>query len=271
MQSVITFLDVLTAIDDFAPFSLQANYDNSGLLVGELATPLLGALVCLDVTEEVVNEAIERQCNLVISHHPLIFHGIKHLRGDTQISRTIIRALRAQVGIIAAHTNLDAAVGGINYALAKKIGLIPESVLSPVQHGRDGEGIGLVGNLPNAISEDDFLALLARNFPQQPCLRYSPKTKKMIRRVALCGGSGIDFLDDAIRFKADAYVTGDAKYHDFQRPDGRLLMIDLGHRETELCAIELLKQIFSQKFPTFVCGVAAQEQSPLNYFVSNNL
>jgi len=271
MSHVVTFSDVLATIDEFAPLSLQETYDNSGLLVGEGDTPFKGALVCLDVTEAVIAEAIECDCNLVISHHPLIFHGLKSLRGDTGTSRAIILALRSHVGILAAHTNLDAARGGVNYAIAQKIGLTPESVLSPAHNGEQGTGIGLVGSLSKKMSEGDFLHYIAHIFPQQPCLRYSTKTGKIITRVALCGGSGIDLLEEAIRLKADAYITGDVKYHDFQRPDGRLMLIDLGHRESELCAIELLKQLVSQKFPTFASSVSTQEQSPVNYFVSNKL
>lgn len=266
---MVTFSDVLAAIDESAPFKLQEEYDNSGLLVGELDTPLRGTLVCMDVTEAVVAEAIGRGCNLIVSHHPLIFHGLKSLRGDTERSRAIILALRAHVGILAAHTNLDAAYGGVNYAIAQKVGLTQLRVLAPTLSGEGGTGIGLIGTLSTGFSEEEFLIYIARKFPQQPCLRYSPKTGKTIERVALCGGSGIEFLDEAIRLGADAYLTGDVKYHDFQRPDGKLLLIDLGHRESELCAIDLLKQIVSQKFPTFACGVSVQEQSPVNYFVSN--
>ena len=157
----------------------------------------------------------------------------------------------------------------MNYAIAQKIGLTPQQVLAPTLSGEGGTGIGLIGTLSTGFSEEEFLIYIARKFPQQPCLHYSPKTGKTIERVALCGGSGIEFLDEAIRLGADAYLTGDVKYHDFQRPDGKLLLIDLGHRESELCAIDLLKQIVSQKFPTFACGVSVQEQSPVNYFVSN--
>ena len=266
---MVTFSDVLAAIDDVAPFNLQEEYDNSGLLVGELDTPLQGTLVCMDITEAVVAEAVARGCNLVVSHHPLIFQGLKRLCGDTERSRAIILALREHVGLLAAHTNLDAAYGGVNYAIAQKVGLTQLRVLAPTLLGKEGTGIGLVGTLDTVLCEEDFLMYIAQIFPQQPCLRYSPKTGKTIERVALCGGSGIEFLDQAISLRADAYLTGDIKYHDFQRPDGKLLLIDLGHRESELCAIDLLKQIVSRKFPTFACGVSAQEQSPVNYFVSN--
>ncbi len=270
MAESITFSDVLAVINNAAPLTLQESYDNSGLLVGEPDTPFKGALICLDVTEDVVAEAITRSRNLIISHHPIIFHGLKSLRGDSSASRIIIQALRAHIGLLAAHTNLDAAQGGVNYAMAKKIGLHPEQVLAPVI-GQPNAGIGLIGTLPSPMPEKDFLYYLARCFPEQPCLRFSVPTAKQISRVALCGGSGMEYLEAALQAKADAYLTGDVKYHDFQKPDGRLLLIDLGHRESELCATALLHDIVSQKFPTFVCSVSEQEKSPVNYFVSNKL
>lgn len=261
----ITFGDLVTEVNRFAPFRLQESYDNSGLLVGEYSTPLKGVLVCLDVTEEVLAEALDLGLNLILSHHPIIFSGIKSLCGDTRVSRIVMRALRTSVGILAAHTNLDVAYGGVSYALAEQLDLEVESVLAP-RECDSRCGLGIIGSLrlqPMGVTE--FLPYVASRL-SQPNIRHSSYANEYIRRVAVCGGSGVSLLDAAIEAEVDAYITSDIKYHDFQSPEGRLLLMDVGHYESEYCAVSLLARLVNESFPKFVCKVSERERNPVEYF-----
>ena len=267
MSLVVTFSDVEAAIARYAPFSLQEAYDNSGLLVGEGTTPVSGVLVCLDVTEQVLREAVARGVNLVVSHHPLLFRGVKQLCGRTGIERAVIYALRSGVGILAAHTNLDAASGGVSCALAQELGVAVERVLHPIG---ESEGFGVVGRLVTPLPEDLFLQEVSERLGLS-VLRHSPLSERDISKVALCGGSGMEFFDEALAAGVDAYITADVKYHDFQRPDGRLLLLDVGHRESEWCAVGLLQRILCESFSTFACHVSSQDTSPVGYFLPKNV
>ena len=270
MRQEVTFSDIEASIAAYAPFSLQEGYDNSGLLLGERDTPVRGILLCLDVTERVVQEAIECGCNLVVSHHPLIFHGVKQLCGDTGISRAVILALRLRVGILAAHTNLDATRGGVSYALAQTLGVEVLRVLHATVATVDGVGFGVVGMYPDPMNEEFFLQEVSSKL-QLPIIRHSALLAHPVQKIALCGGSGMEFFDDAIAAEVDVYLTADVKYHDFQRPDGRLLLLDVGHRESELCALGLLKRILCESFSTFACYVSVQDTNPVGYFLPNNV
>ncbi|MDR2682793.1 MAG: Nif3-like dinuclear metal center hexameric protein [Dysgonamonadaceae bacterium] len=126
--------DVINAIEAYAPPSLQESYDNSGIQLGDVNQPVHGLLLCLDVTEEVVDEAIERRCNLIVSHHPLIFKGIRSLTGANYIQRAIVKACKHDIAIYAAHTNMDNANGGVSHRIASKLGLQNIKILSPQQH-----------------------------------------------------------------------------------------------------------------------------------------
>ncbi len=269
MSLSVTFADIEKAIASYAPFSLQESYDNSGLLIGEGSTHVRGVLVCLDVTEQVLHEAVEKGANLVVSHHPLIFRGVKQLCGNTGVERAVMYALRSGVGILAAHTNLDAAVGGVSCALAAQLGIVVERVLHPSSEDQR-VGLGVVGRFAAPLAEESFLQDVCERLGLS-VLRHSPLLHRLIGKVALCGGSGMEFFDDAVAAGVDAYITADVKYHDFQRPDGRLLLLDVGHRESEWCAVDLLKRILCERFSTFACHVSSQDTSPVGYFLPKNV
>jgi len=127
----MTIKEITTIIEDFAPLSIQENYDNAGLLVGEATTEVSGILICLDSTEAVIDEAIKKNCNLVIAHHPIVFSGLKKLNGKNYIERTIIKAIKSNIAIYAAHTNIDNAFNGVSFKMAEKLGLINCNVLLP--------------------------------------------------------------------------------------------------------------------------------------------
>ena len=239
---------IVDALERFSPLAWQEEYDNSGLQVGlfdEAGMPLgreaeiKGVLVCLDITEAVIEEAAARGCNLVVSHHPLIFRPLKNVSGATYQQRCVAKALRLGVALYAAHTNLDNAPGGVSWEMAARLGLQDVRVLVPSSAG----GSGVIGELPEAVPAEDFVRTLAAVF-NAPHLRYCLPTgciagAGLIRTVALCGGSGGEFIPDAIAAGADCYVTGEIRYHDYFEAEGRML-VALGHYESEQYTIDLL-------------------------------
>ncbi len=123
--------NIISELEKFAPISLQETYDNCGLLTGNKEQQITGAILCLDCTEDVIEEAINRNCNLVIAHHPIVFVGLKKLNGSNYVERTIIKAIQNNIAIYACHTNLDNVKLGVNNKIAQKIGLINAQVLAP--------------------------------------------------------------------------------------------------------------------------------------------
>lgn len=372
MKQPGTYNDVARAIENFAPLTLQEPYDNSGLLIGEPTTPVHGVLISLDTSLEAIQEAIALRCNLIVSHHPAIFQGIKTLRGDNTTSRIVLEAIRNGIGLIAAHTNLDSASKGVSYALGQLLGVenlhplapkmqrqykivtfVPEThaqalrqalfaagaghiggyancsynsegfgtYLTPLDGqpfiGQAGQlsqtqeirietltnedhlsaviralksthpyevpaydiyplaeepantGLGAIGELATPVSENEFLHLVSERLAV-PCLRHSHPLGKPIRRVALCGGSGSEFIPTAMQLGADAYITADCKYHHFADPAGRMLLIDAGHRETEMVAVEILYDIIRKNFPTFALHKSTRDLNPVEYYMSNH-
>ena len=247
---------IVDALERFAPLAWQEEYDNSGLQVGlfdEAGMPLgreaeiKGVLVCLDITEAVIDEAAARNCNLVVSHHPLIFRPLKNVSGTTYQQRCVAKALRLGIALYAAHTNLDNAPGGVSWEMAARLGLQDVRVLVPSSDC----GSGVIGVLPEAVPAEDFARTLAVVF-KAPHLRYCLPSKPaslsddgagnaatLIRTVALCGGSGGEFIPDAIVAGADSYVTGEIRYHDYFEAEGCML-VALGHYESEQYTIDLL-------------------------------
>jgi dinuclear metal center YbgI/SA1388 family protein len=358
---------IIGVLEEFAPLSLQDDFDNSGLQVGDILQPVKGVLLCLDVTEEVVDEAIELDCNLIISHHPLLFKPIKSLNGKTYIERCVIKACKNDIVIYSAHTNIDNAWEGVSFRLAEKIGLQNLRVLKPkensllkivtfvplehaasVRHALfhagaghighydscsynlegegtfradedthpfvgepgqlhtepeirietilpvykktavlrallashpyeepaydfyslsnswNGAGAGVVGELPDEEDEESFLQRLKTIFHLQN-LKHSPLTGKMIREVALCGGSGAFLIKDAIAYGADVFITGEAKYNDYFDVEDRILLAVLGHYESESYTKEIFFDIITKKIPNFAIHFSNVNTNPVNY------
>ena len=262
----MTVKDILHCITAIAPLQWQESYDNAGLQVGDLEAETHKALIALDVTEDLVNEAIAKNCDLIISHHPLIFKGLKHLTPQTYIERVIVKAVKHDIAIISMHTNLDNSYLGVSRVLADKLGLKSLQLLQPSESEPEHCGAGMVGEMENAMEELDFLALVAKSIGT-PCLRHSALTGRKIKKVALCGGSGSPFMQDALRQQADAYLTADIKYHDFFVPEGNILLVDGGHFETEQFTKELICDIIQKKFPTFAAEIAETQTNSVHYFV----
>lgn len=259
---MITVREIAQAIEEFAPLSLQESYDNPGLQVGDPDMPVSAVLLCLDVTEEILREAEQRECNMIVSHHPLIFRGLKNLTGENQTQRIAIQALRKNIAIYAAHTNLDSTVEGVSYEMAHSLNLKDIRTLCPVE-GADGPGLGVIGHTPSPVPSLEFLRKVKETFNVSD-LRYSADSPQLVvRTVALCGGSGASFIKDAIRNHADIYISGDIKYHDYTTYGSEIIVADIGHYESELCSRKILSRIIREAFPDCVAFFSEREANPI--------
>ena len=238
--------DVVRAIEVAAPLYLQDEWDNSGLQVGFPDSPVNRVLTCLDITEEIIDEASERGCDMVVSHHPLLFHPLRQVSCTTYQQRCVVKALGRGITLYSAHTSLDNAPGGINYRIASIIGLSGLQWLLP-KPGTDG-GSGVIGTLDKPVRDSEFLQSLKQAFGVE-CLRHTAPSGRLISRVALCGGSGGFLMKDAAAAGADAFVTGEFHYHDYFESDG-MLLAELGHYQSEKCAEQLLADILLRAFPS---------------------
>jgi len=353
-------------IESFAPLALQESYDNAGLLVGNPDMLTTGALLCIDVTEAVIDEAIALNVNLVISHHPLIFNGLKKITGQNEVQRCVIKAIKHDIAIYAAHTNIDNVIEGVNGRIADKIGLIRRKVLQPkqnllklitfvpklhVQRVReaifeagagtignydscsfnaegygsfranenakpfvgetdkihyeeevkievilpdylsdkvlismikshpyeepaydiiplrnrfDNVGSGIVGELSDSIDEEVFLQQLKTIFGIKT-IRHTALRGKPISKVAICGGSGSFLIPDAIKSKADIFISGDIKYHEFFQSENKIIIADVGHFETEQFTKDIFCDIIQKKLPTFAVHISKINTNPIIY------
>lgn len=358
--------DICNAMETWAPLQWQESYDNAGLLTGNKQQEVTGILVCLDCTEEVVLEAIKKNCNLIIAHHPIIFKGLKSLTGKNYVEQTIIQAIKNDIAIYASHTNLDHAPKGVSYHLAKQLS-IEGKVLAPLSdalkkisffvplqhqevvrkaihqagggnignysacsftstgegrftpgvgsnptigtnfleevvdeakieiiypkyaeseiiqalksshpyeevayyiHSLDNEwnevGAGFIGELPHEMTSDAFL-----EFIKEKCgikhLKYTKTSKKKIKKVAVCGGAGSFLIKTAMAAGADAYITGDIKYHEFFDAENRMLLVDVGHYESEVMIKEAICSYLSNIFCNFAVLKSEINTNPINF------
>ena len=349
------------------PLSFQEEYDNSGLQIGDPEKEIRSVLLTLDVTEDVIDEAVENETDLIISHHPVFFKGIKSLSGRTYTEKIILRAIRNDIAVYSAHTNLDVVSKGVSRKMAEKLNLqnvkvlvpmnekllklvtyIPESHLDAVREAvfvagagvtgkydncgftvqgsgsfRGGEetnpyagekgklhfeneirfetvllshlknkvinalikvhpyeevaydiyslensyheaGLGCVGELPEPVDENIFIKRLSGIFDAKG-IRYSKPSGSEVKKIALCGGSGASFLNAAISSGAEAFVTADIKYHSYFEAENRILLIDMGHYESEKFVTEILYDLIIKKFPKFAVRFSKTNTNPINY------
>ena len=361
--------DIIELLENLAPPILQESYDNAGLLVGDKSHLCTGIIVSLDVTEQVVEEAVRKKCNLIVAHHPIVFRGLKRFTGANYVERTVISALKHNVAIYAIHTNLDNILPGVNQKIAEKLGLQNCNVLLPkegtlkklvtfcptenaeevrnalfeagagavgnynecsfnlegkgsfkpgegtnphigikgerhyenetrievifpshLQHHllrslqlahpyeevayyintldniRNDVGSGLIGEFPEAITEENLLKLLKNQFSLS-VIKHTPLSGNRIKKVALCGGAGIFLLKNALAAGAQVFITGDVKYHEFFDADGKILLADIGHFESEQFTIELLTEFLQQKLLNFAVLKSEINTNPVNYYL----
>lgn len=249
--------ELIARMDETFHPEYQENYDNSGFLLGDPERTVNGVLAALDLTEAVAEEAIEKGLNLIVTHHPVIFGGLKHITPETTTGRLVLRLVESGVAVYAAHTNLDNLKAGVNGILAAQLGLEDCHILRPVhfkteqsrvfqqknnsQHPTpnsqlsDEVGAGMIGTLPAPMSTAQFLAAV-KEMLHLNTMRVGVGAldiRPTVQQVALCGGSGSFLIDDAVAAGADVFLTGDLKYHDFQKPERRLVLADIGHYESE--------------------------------------
>ena len=238
---MVTCRDIMDIMEQIAPASLAEEWDHPGLLVGSPAKEVQRILVVLDVNEASVSYALTKKCDMIISHHPLIFGSIKAIRTDNAMGWKLKNLLDSNIAVFAAHTNLDSAQGGVNDVLAKKIGLIRLRAL--------GEGaIGRIGELDQPLEQDEFAAMVKKRLGLEfvRVVRRHVNAEGLSRRVALCSGSGAEYIPVAAAACADAYVTGDVKYHDAQRAaELGLFVVDAGHFGTEFPIVNALAERLS--------------------------
>ena len=359
--------EIVSALERFAPLPLQDGWDNAGLQVGLTEAEVTGALLCLDVTEAVVDEAVALGFNLIVSHHPLIFGGLKSITGRTYVERCVMKAIRHGITICSHHTNMDNATGGVNYRIAEKLGLNNLRFLSPKEESllklvtfvptaqadevrqalfnagcgciggydscsynlagegtfRAGEGSnpfcgnigelhreaevrietvlpthlkgkavsallkahpyeepaydlyplknkwmqagsGLVGKLPDEMAVPEFLQLVKETFRAE-CVKFNNYTGKTVRTIALCGGGGAFLLPQAIGQGADAFLTGEFKYHDYFGHEEELLMVEIGHYESEQYTTEIFQSVIKEACPTLPVKMTSVHTNPIKY------
>ena len=244
--------EIINSIELVAPRSAQEEWDNSGMQVGDTGRDIQSVLLTTDVTTDVVNEAIDLGCQLIISHHPVLFHGLKQVCGQTPQARIVEMAIKHDIAIYSAHTNLDSVPGGINTRLAEKLDIREVRMLAVSHQPSElsiqdsvvsGQiGLGVIGVLPEPMRYTDFIARV-RELLDCTYVRYTRPAHEMIERVALCGGSGAEFIGEAIQQGADVYLTADCKYHEFQDAEGQIGLIDIDHWISERHAREIFADI----------------------------
>jgi dinuclear metal center YbgI/SA1388 family protein len=263
--------EIITVLEQIAPPTLQESYDNSGLLTGNGHFEVKGVLLCLDMTEEVIDEAIALGYNVIIGHHPIIFSGLKRINGSNYVERAIIKAIKADIALYAIHTNLDNVLsGGVNERIAQHLGLSNVQVLSNKWHDvasySGPVGGGAIGYLPEPLSLDLFLSMVA-NRMQTSCIRYAGILDRMITKVAVCGGAGSFLLKEAVKQGADVFITADFKYHEFFDAEDKILIADIGHYESEQYTIDLLFDIMQNNFPNFAVRKTGVNTNPIKYHI----
>jgi dinuclear metal center YbgI/SA1388 family protein len=257
--------EIIQHLEYRAPLEFQEEYDNSGLIAGDTDSECTGILISLDCTENVVHEAIQRNCNLIISHHPLIFRPMRNLVPKNGPAKTLVAAIKADIAIYAVHTNLDNIISGVNATIADKLGLLNRRFLQP-RNDKQTSGSGLIGDLENPLSEKQLLERLKKAFGT-PVIRHSPLLGKPVTRVAVCGGAGSFLISNALQENAGFFISADIKYHDFFEGQEELVIADIGHFESEQFTVDLLLAVILEKYPNFAVLKSGTVTNPVNYYI----
>ena len=252
--------DITSALEAFAPLSIQEGWDNSGLLIGSPEDEVRGVLVGFDCTPDLIDEAVACGCDMVVTHHPLIFKGLKRIQGGDPVSDAVIRAVKADVAVYAAHTTADKVIAGVSGAMARRLGLRDIALMED----EGGFGLGAVGTLPEPMTGEEAVAYVKDKFGLK-MVRVS-KPVDRVEKVAVCGGSGASEIDAARATGAQLYISGDISYHHFFTPEGFMVM-DIGHFESEVDIVEILSKVIREKFPTFAIRISGNlgRSNPVRY------
>lgn len=259
---IVTQRDISDFLESWAPLELQLDYDNSGLQIGSYKKSVQRILLCLDLTPQVVKEAIDHSVDLIVAHHPPLFRPLKRIETDKLPSSMLVEALKNELNIYAAHTNLDAATEGVSFALARKLGLDSCSFLQA--NPDSASGMGVIGHYTSAMSQEAFLQKIGQSL-KIDTLTFSGRNEQ-IRKVAVCGGAGSFLIPQALQMGADAFVTGDLKYHDYFIDESPMLLVDAGHYETEIMVLETLEFRLKQAFPSLTVHRTRVNTNPIQFF-----
>ena len=225
--------EVLCALEQFAPLPLQESWDNAGLQVGLTETEVSGALLCLDVNERIIDEARQKGCNLIVSHHPLLFRGLK-------------------------------TISGVNFRIAQKLRLQEVAFFASKTVDGIEAGSGVIGTLPEAMASDDFVIEVKKTFDVE-CARCNQLLQRPIKKVAICGGAGDFLLDDAVKAGADAFITGEMHYHQYFGYEQQIQICVIGHYESEQFTAEVFQEIIQQQCPGVKTVIAETNTNPILY------
>lgn len=259
--------DIARVLEGAAPLCLQEGYDNCGWQVGSPDAECTGVMICVDALPDRIEEAAATGCNLLVSHHPLLFHGLKRITGDTLVEQTVMAAISRGVSVYSLHTALDNAPDpwGVSLEMARMLALTDVRPLDP------DSGAGAVGevSLSDMLTLPGFVSKVKEVF-SSPVVRLSDPAKapcrsSQIRRVALCGGSGSSLIGKALEAGADLMLTSDISYHRFVDYASMIQLADIGHFESEQCTKSILYRIISRNFPNFVVKLSQQESNPITY------
>lgn len=257
--------DLCSFLETVAPLHLQESYDNAGLMTGQFEWKIRSVLCCLDVSEAVIDEAIKLDCNVVVSHHPIIFSGLKKIQAYHYVERAVIKAIKNDIALYAIHTNLDNILqNGVNQMMAEQLGVKQLKILKPIDDQLN-TGAGVIGKLDSPVSKEEFLQQLKARFNTK-LVRHTTFARDSIEKVALVGGSGAFLIRKALENQADAFVSADIKYHDFFEADGKMMICDIGHYESEQFTIDLLSSLISDKFSNFATHYTKINTNPVQYY-----
>ena len=237
--------EVVDALERFAPLPLQESFDNAGLQVG-------------------LNEAVALGCNLIVSHHPLIFHALRHVTYEDDVQRAVAKALKNDVTVVSMHTNMDNAPGGVNFKIAEKMGLQGSRFFACKTVGGIECGSGVIGDLPEAVAADDFIIMLKRTFDVE-CVECNQLLRRPIKTVAVCGGAGSFLLGDAIAEGADAFVTGEMHYHEYFGHEQEIQIAVIGHYQSEQYTNEIFKEIIEERCKGVKAYLTKTNTNPVIY------
>ncbi|MCR5018268.1 MAG: Nif3-like dinuclear metal center hexameric protein [Bacteroidales bacterium] len=254
--------DIVAAVEEFAPLGIQEQWDNSGLCIGSPQDPVRGVMVGFDCTPQLVDEAAAKGCDMVITHHPLIFKGLKQINSEEPTGEAIVKAIRAGIAVYAAHTTADKVIEGVSGAMARRLGLQDISILED----EGGTGLGAVGTLEKPLTGMEAIALIKERFGLK-IVRTSTPIECPITRVAVLGGSGGSEIPAARAAGAQLYITADISYHNFFTPEG-FMVADIGHFESEVEITDILFSFLKKKFPNFAVhlGSSLREGNPVHWF-----
>ena len=258
----MTIKNVSDYIEKIAPLNQSEDFDNVGLLIGNEMTEVKGVLVTLDTLEETVDEAIRKNCNLIVSFHPIIFDGLKKINGNSYVEKVVLKAIQNNIAIYATHTALDNSNVGVSAKMCEVLGLKNYNILIPKED--ENTGMGMIGDLPESMQEEDFLKFTKKTFKTNG-IRFSSKIGKSVKKIAVLGGSGSFAISNAIQKKADVYISADFKYHDFFKAEGKILLIDVGHYESEQFTKNLLVGYLTKKFTSFAIILSEKSTNPIYY------